>query len=274
MLRLWVALCAFSVVQPDQGTVFSAQSEIQRGAADFAADFVTDDRVIAAIESAQRPKDDKRFDQRRRPDLVLSLLGVSPGMTVLDVFGGAGFYTELLSHLVGQKGKVIYHSNTVYDRRLAVALRKRFAAARLANVDRQSAELNDLQIAPNSLDRALLILTYHDFYFESSNWPGIDEHAVLARLHKGLKPGGRVVVVDHQALDGTGGNEAGRLHRIEKALVKADFSAAGFLLVEESDALANPDDSRMLSVFDPAIRGRTDRFVMVFEKRGSDSTKN
>ncbi len=57
-----------------------------------------------------------------------------------------------------------------------------------------------------------------------------------------------------------------KLHRIDEDVVKADMAAAGFKLVAESDALRNPEDPRTQIVFAPAIRGKTDQFVLVFER--------
>ncbi|RYD82916.1 MAG: methyltransferase, partial [Sphingomonadales bacterium] len=57
-----------------------------------------------------------------------------------------------------------------------------------------------------------------------------------------------------------------KLHRIDPAVVKADFAAAGFVLEAESPVLANPADDHSKLVFDPTARGRTDRFVFRFRK--------
>ena len=56
------------------------------------------------------------------------------------------------------------------------------------------------------------------------------------------------------------------LHRIDPAVVRADFEKAGFVLEAESDMLANPEDDHTTGVFSPDIRGKTDRFVMKFVK--------
>jgi predicted methyltransferase len=60
--------------------------------------------------------------------------------------------------------------------------------------------------------------------------------------------------------------DAGTLHRIEEAAVKKEVEAAGFRLVAESDVLRNPGDSHALKVFNPAIRGHTDQFILKFRK--------
>src|SRR3569833_64117 len=56
------------------------------------------------------------------------------------------------------------------------------------------------------------------------------------------------------------------LHRIDPAVVKQEVQAAGFVLDGESDVLRNPDDAHNAKVFDPALRGKTDRFLFKFRK--------
>lgn len=225
-----------------------------------------DTRIAAALASDKRLAKDRRFDAARRPDLILSLLDVQRGMTVLDVFGGAGYYTELLSILTEDTGRVLYQSTDRYDQLLAVALRMRFADSRLPNVVRKSIRIDQLHPSENSLDRVLMVLTYHDYYFADPNGLSIDEKAVVLQMFNGLKSGGRLVIVDHNAASGRAAADAARLHRIEKATVIQDFEAAGFILLADRDDLRNPDDSHRLSVFDPAIRGKTDRFILLFQK--------
>ena len=87
-----------------------------------------------------------------------------------------------------------------------------------------------------------------------------------AEIFKSLKPGGVFLVVDHQALAGSGTDAAATLHRIDPEAVKTDLAAAGFKLERESSLLANSDDPHTANVFDPAIRGKTDQFTLVFRK--------
>ena len=62
------------------------------------------------------------------------------------------------------------------------------------------------------------------------------------------------------------GAEVEATHRIDPAVVRADFEAAGFVLDAESDALRRTDDDRAMRIFNPAIRGKTDRFILRFRK--------
>jgi predicted methyltransferase len=82
-----------------------------------------------------------------------------------------------------------------------------------------------------------------------------------------MKPGGVIGVIDHVANPG-GDTRATveKLHRIDPDVIKADFQRAGFVLDGTSDLLRNPADDHSLLVFDPNIRGKTDRVVVKFKK--------
>ncbi len=103
---------------------------------------------------------------------------------------------------------------------------------------------------------------YHDTYNEDGHDAVKMDKALLAAL----KPGGLVILTDHKTVAGAGSSATNTLHRIEEATVLADFKAAGFKLVEDSKALANPADDHTLKVFDPSIRGKTDRMALVFKR--------
>jgi predicted methyltransferase len=81
-----------------------------------------------------------------------------------------------------------------------------------------------------------------------------------------LKPGGFYVIVDHAAAVGAGTGDAQSLHRIEPASVRGQVEAAGFKLDAETSMLTNKDDPHSTKVFDPSIRGETDRFAYRFVK--------
>ena len=56
------------------------------------------------------------------------------------------------------------------------------------------------------------------------------------------------------------------MHRIDPAIVIRELEAAGFALIEQGDFLRNPADDHAKAIFNPEIRGRTDRFVLKFRK--------
>lgn len=223
----------------------------------------------AAFASADRPADDREQDARRHSREVLEFLGVRPGMRVIDVFAAGGYNTELLARAVGVKGEVIAYNNPAYAKYAAKAIEKRYATGRLGNVRQLTAEVDELDLPPNSLDAALFVMSYHDVYFRPKDG-GFDRtkgDELLARIHRALKPGGVVVVQDHVAKPGGNPTEvADQLHRIDPALVRRDFEKAGFKFDDSSDVLKHPEDDHAKLVFDETIRGKTDQFVYRFRK--------
>lgn len=81
-----------------------------------------------------------------------------------------------------------------------------------------------------------------------------------------MKPGGIVGIIDHVGLPGDTRDIVNKLHRIDPAVVRADFEKAGFVLEGSSDLLRNADDDHSKLVFDPTLRGKSDRFVFKFRK--------
>ena len=220
----------------------------------------------AAVATATRPEEDRASDEGRKPAQVLEFAGIEPGMTVLDMFSGSGWYAEIIAHVVGDSGHVIAHSNEVYKKFVGESLAERFAGGRVPNTEILMAENNHLTLEENSLDAVMLGLSFHDIYNENAEygWVLLDGPAFLAELKKGLRPGGIVAVVDHKAEAGAPAETGNTLHRIDPAIVVADMEAAGFVCEAISDMLSNPHDDLAQSVFTEGIRGKTDRMVMRF----------
>jgi predicted methyltransferase len=222
----------------------------------------------AALTNALRPEADRTRDAARKPGEVLEFIGIEPGMAVLDMFSGGGWYAEVIAHVVGESGKVIAHSNVAYKGFVGDALEERFATGRVPQAEILMAENNHLELEADSLDAIMLVQSYHDLYHVDveGGWELMDAPVFLAELMKGLKPGGIVAVIDHTAADGAPPETGDSLHRIDPALVIANMEAAGFMLDGRSDILRNLDDDVSQIVFAPNIRGKTDRFVMRFKK--------
>jgi len=225
--------------------------------------------VQAAIDSPDRPKADLEQDARRKPKEVLGFFGVRPGMRVIDVFSAGGYYSELLARVVGVKGQVIAYNNPPYAAFAEKAIAERYAGERLGNVRQVTVEIEQLELAPASLDAAMFVMSYHDLYWrpDDGSWPPTDPAALLAKLFAALKPGGVMLVEDHVA--NPGGDTSvtvGKLHRIDPAVVRRDFEKAGFVFDAQSVVLAHPADDHTKPVFDPSVRGQTDQFVFRFRK--------
>ena len=218
----------------------------------------------AAVNNPARSEADTDRDAQRKPAQVLEFSGIGPGMTVLDLFAGGGWYTEVLSYVVGDGGKILsQNTQYFYDNYDDGTLATRKADGRLPNVVTHDREFGDLELAENSLDAIVAGMIYHDLQRMAE-----DPEGLLLQLCKALKPGGVMLITDHHAPEGTGDAmalESGGEHRIEEAFVVTQMQEAGFELVGGSDLLRVPEDDRTQAFFrmDGAL---TDRFVLVFEK--------
>jgi predicted methyltransferase len=225
------------------------------------------DGIDAALAHPGRPAADLKRDALDHPAEVLSLLNIKPGMTVADVLAGDGYYSEILSYLVGPAGHVLLINNTAFDK-WGEGWDARLADNRLPNVQHQTVDLDAMGLAPHSLDVVLLIKVYHDLYWVDSRgtWPKIDVSSVLDQLAQALRPHGMLLLVDHSAKKGHGNSDATTLHRIEEEFAIKDFKSHGFKVVAKSDALRMPLDQRDEISFKGPMVGKTDRFVLVLRK--------
>lgn len=227
--------------------------------------------VVTAIAAKGRPADAVKLDESRKPAEVLRFLGLERGHRALDLFTGSGYYSEIMGQAVGPKGSVVaWEPANFYDE----AGKKGWGElkARVPNARLLVSTAKDLSLAPGSFDFVLMHMIYHDAYWESEKFkfPRMDPAAFLATVHSATKPGGIVGVVDHVAEPGGDTRAvADKLHRIDPAVIRADFERAGFVFDGESDLLRNAGDDRSKLVFDPAVRGKTDRIVYRFRKPAS-----
>jgi predicted methyltransferase len=221
----------------------------------------------AALDAPGRPGPDRERDVRDRPAEVLALAGIGPGMTVADVFGGGGYYAEILAGVVGPQGRVLLVNNAPYVSFAGKEYSSRFADGRLARVERSVVETCNLGLPTAGLDAALIVMSYHDLYhYDPEGWPRIDADRFLEQIRTAVKPGGIFLIVDHAARAGTGSTAAQALHRIDEEFAVADIERHGFRLERRWDGLRNAQDDRTRVVFDPTIRGHTDRFVHVYRR--------
>ena len=226
------------------------------------------DAYETAVSHPNRLAADHDRDAGRKPAEVLAFFGIEPGMTVLDMFSGGGYYSELMSYVVGPDGRVVAHSNLAYLNFVGDEFNERHAEGRLANVEVMMAENNELALAAETFDAITMILSYHDlFYADPENgWPKIDGPKILAELYQGMKPGAILGVVDHYAEAGSSRETGNSVHRIDPGIVISELEIAGFVLDGKSQILRNMDDDYSKIVFDPELRGKTDRFVLRFLK--------
>ena len=226
------------------------------------------DVAAAVAATASRTEANVKLDEGRKPAEVLSFLGLEKGMRVLDMFGANQYWAEVMAPAVGPGGFVVVWQPNQF---LSDKRRTTFAefAARQKNVLLINSAFEQPSIGANAYDFILMNLDYHDVYWESTERKisRMEPDAWLKRLYDAAKPGAVVGIIDHIATPG-GDTRAvvEKVHRIDPAVVKADFQRAGFVLEAESDLLKNSADDHSLNVFDDKIRGKTDRFFFKFRK--------
>jgi len=220
-----------------------------------------------AISGPDREVIDYVRDDSRKPVEVLDYLGLEPGMSVLDVYAAGGYFTFILSKAVGPEG-IVYAQNTPRGLRFeedrqeisqGEALNMKIERGNLTNVRHLVQSMNDIEIAPESLDMVMISQILHDYY------NGSPERAVelLLKAKSLLKPGGIIAVIDHE---GSENLENRRFHRMLKSQAIEVAGLAGLQLVGDSDLLHNPNDRHVRSIFDPMLNRNTDQFLLKLQK--------
>ena len=212
-------------------------------------------RYDAVITSPIRTDQDRRMDAARHPAEFLPFTQVRPGMRVLDVSTGGGYTSQLLALAVGPDGRLYAQAPNP-----GATVTKRLADRPQANFVLVARPFED-PVPPEAppLDLITIVLNYHDIAYLP-----VDRAKMNKRLFDSLKPGGRLVIVDHAARAGTGTADTKSLHRIDEAVVRSELQQAGFVLDAEGAFLRNPADPRDRTSGDSPIF--TDKFALRFVK--------
>lgn len=223
----------------------------------------------AILLSPERPPADVARDATRKAPEVLAFSKVMTGDTVFEIEAGGGYYTELLSRAVGPGGKVVMQSPD-FGGFYKADIDARLKDGRLPNVTASSSNFDALDAADGTVDVVTWFQGPHEvFCIEAcggQSWG--DPVKSYAEVFRVLKPGGYFVINDHVAPAGAPETTGNDLHRIDPMIVKAAATAAGFVLDEESPLLASTADDYAKSVFDDAVRGKTDQFLLRYVKPG------
>ena len=244
------------------------QSEPEAPATETPAEFSAVPEIVVVdlatmLASDQRSEANRARDVGRKPVEVLSFMGIEPGMDVIDLLASTGWYSEVLSIAVGADGSVTAQNPPFMlayrDGTLGDVLQENIETNGLANVERLDSTWDELAASGSQYDAAWTALNFHDVYIQSAETAAVFASAVFTVL----KPGGVLAVIEHA---GNPDGDNASLHRLERGLAVEILTAAGFVLEDESDLLANPDDDRTQGVFSEGIRGKTDRFVLKLRK--------
>lgn len=220
--------------------------------------------IARAVANPARPDSDQVGDPLRKPAETLAFAGVKPGMVVGEFYPGGGYFTRMISDIVGPKGHVYAIENEQWKG--AVEGDKALLdEGRWTNVSIDFQPFGTVNF-PQPLDLAWVTQNYHDL--KIAEYGRVDTLAFDRAVYKALKPGGIFFILDHQGKPGMTDEAIAKLHRIHKAVVIREVTAAGFRLVGEGRFLHRAGDDHSKPIFDQSIRGHTDQYALKFVKPG------
>ena len=176
---------------------------------------------------------DPARDEKQKPGELILAMGLQPGMTVADVGTGVGYMLPFLSRRVGAEGRVI--AEDIFDDFLASA-KQRVEKLKLSNVTFVKGAETDPNLPEAAVDIVLVLDVYHHFDYPEK---------MLAAIHKSLKPGGKLVVVEYyKRQDAMAGGRALTHIRLDMPDAIKEIEANHFHLIAEKEHI--PDSQYML----------------------------
>jgi predicted methyltransferase len=224
--------------------------------------------INRAVADPARPADHREADALRKPADTLAFSGVRPGMTVGEFYPGGGYFTFMLSDVVGPSGHVYGIENDRWKEAVG-ANEKVVKAVKVKNVSIEARPFGTVDF-PKPLDLAWVTQNYHDLKIAKYGPGGhaVDTVAFDRAVYKALKPGGIFFILDHQGAANLTAADIEKMHRINRDIVVKEVTSAGFKLAAEGNFLRRPGDDHTKPIFDPSIRGHTDQYALKFVKPG------
>jgi ubiquinone/menaquinone biosynthesis C-methylase UbiE len=197
--------------------IFAASLAFPQAAADANKGYQTKE----GRDSVAKTLDNPNRDKNQKPEEIIALMNVKPGMTVADIGTGTGYMLPYLSRAGGSDGKVIGEDiqNEFLDR-----ARTKVAADKLANVTLDLGTETDPRLPAGAVDIALVLDVYHHFDYPDK---------MLANIARGMKPRAHLVIVDFYKKDRPD-------HiRIERDDVRHEIESNGFKFVSMQEHTGN-----------------------------------
>jgi predicted methyltransferase len=197
--------------------------------------------IDAAIAAPTRTEAFRARDRWRNPAETLSFFQVKPGDTVVELFPGGGWYTEILAPLAANGGGRYIAAGNL-ERGLNAVRTRQTANAALYGAA-QLAAFPAVEGGPNVADGSVdVVLTFRNIH--NLRFAGLDQTAAAFRqMFAMLKPGGRLGIVEHRLPEEMASTLEETSGYMKRSSVVAFAQAAGFQLVAESEINANPRDT-------------------------------
>ena len=219
--------------------------------------------IAAAVADPARPAEGRAADPLRKPAETLAFSGVKPGMTVGEFYPGGGYFTRMISGVVGPTGHVYGIENSKWKGAVKADQDLFKECPKCTNVTMDSGPFGTVNF-PKPLDLAWVTQNYHDL--KIAEYGVVDTLAFDRAVYKALKPGGIFFILDHQGPPNMTVADIEKMHRINRDLVVKEVTSVGFKLAAEGKFLRRPGDDHTLSIFDKAIQGHTDQYALKFVK--------
>lgn len=203
--------------------------------------------LASAIGASTRTSANVQRDRYRHPAETLAFFGVRPGDTVVEVWPGGGWYTEILAPYLKQGGGTYYAAALTPQ---SLTRMNEWKAARpelygdLRTAIFPSWDAGDARVPAGSVDVVLTFRNVHNWRMGYQR-PDRTDYSLEAfrQMFEMLKPGGTLGVVDHRLPEGADAERERSSGYIKTSTVRQLAEQAGFRLVAESQVNANPADT-------------------------------
>lgn len=200
------------------------------------------DAVMSDVRSAKN----KSRDEYRNPQQTLNFFGLKDDMTVVELWPGGGWYTEVIAPAVAEKGQFIaahFPTGTdvaYFNKHLPKYQKKIESTPSLSKtkITGFHPKLNPEMAPANSADMVVTFRNLHNFYMNGDDALQI----TLDSAFKALKPGGVLGVVDHKLPENLDAEKFRKSGYMKQSVLEAAAKKAGFKLVDSSSVNANPLD--------------------------------
>ena len=218
--------------------------------------------IASAVANPARPAGYRAADEFRKPAETLAFSGVRPGMIVGEFYPAGGYFTRMLSDVVGPNGHIYAVENAGWNDSVKDD-KAMLAEGKWKNVSLDVQPFGAVKFT-QPLDLAWVTQNYHDM--KIAQYGNVDTVAFDRAVYQALKPGGTFFILDHEGWAGMTREDIAKVHRIDKAQVISEVTSAGFQLAAEGHFLNRSTDDHHLPIFDPRVRGHTDQYALKFVK--------